>query len=196
MSNQQQQQPSHSHEALFNAPTWGTKLLTVATMLGMLAVVSLFVGIGLAAISKNAIPLALGVLLAAFMGLPAALLQWLTRKSLNAMYGNTKTLQAAGLQQTVVSMDRPITIDGKQHSFKKEQFTVDAPADQVARMLSWIKDNPTRMSRTQVMQNTRVSQSTWEKVMTALEEAGIVVNGGKSGYKTLDDKLDELDARL
>jgi len=189
------QQPTQSHEALFKAPGWATRLLTFAAILGMLATVSLVVGIWLTIVSGNAAPLGLCVLLSVIMGLPALILRWLTMRSLDTMY-DKPSVQAAGPQQTVVNMDRPIHIDGKAHSFKKEQFTVDAPADQVARMLAWIKDNPTRMSRTQVMQNAKVSQSTWEKVMAALEGAGIVVNGGKSGYKTLDEKLDDLDARL
>ena len=192
--NNQQQQPTRSHDALFNAPTWGTKLLTFATMMGLLAVVSLLVGIGLAIATHNAIPLGLGLFLTAFLGLPAMLLQRLTRKSLDAMYG--VTIQTTSPQQTVVNVERPISIDGKTHSFKTEQIKVSAPPDQVARMLAWLRENPTKISRAQVMQNAKVSQSTWERVMSALEDAGIVINGGKSGYKTLDDRLDELDTKL
>lgn len=187
-------QPTQSSDALFNAPTWGARLLTFATMLGVLAVVSLFVGIGLAIVAHNMIPLGLGLFLAAFLGLPAMILQRLTRKSLDVMYGTT--VQSVGPQQTVVNVERPIKIDGKMHSFNTEQFTVNAPPDQVARMMAWIKNNPTKISRTQVMENAKVSQSTWERVMKELENLDIVVNQGKSGYKTLDDKLNELDARL
>jgi hypothetical protein len=192
---QQQQQPTQSSDALFNAPAWGARLLTLAAMMGVLALVSLVVGVGLAIVTQNMVPLGLGLVLAAFLGLPAMLLQWLTRKSLDIMYGSTR-VQDAGPQQTIVNVERPIKIDGKMHNFKTEQFQVDAPPDQVARMMAWVKNNPTRISRTQVMENAKVSQSTWERVMKELENLEVVVNMGKSGYKTLDDKLDELDARL
>lgn len=194
MNNQNQRQ-SIGHDALFRAPGWAARVLTFAAFLGVLAVVSFVVGVWLAVISSNATPLGLGILLALITGLPAFVLHRLTMRSLNAMYDSRPEIQA-GPQQTVVNVERPIKIDGQAHVFRTEQIKVNAPADQVARMLAWLKDNPTRTSRAQVMQNAQVSQSTWERVMSALEDAGIVVNMGKSGYKTLDDKLDEMDAKL
>lgn len=167
-------------------------------MLGMLTVVSLAVGAALAIITRNAAPLALGMVLSAFCALPALILRWLTMRSLGAMYEGPKVV-TTGPQQTVLVLERGINVAGQRQAFGQDKITVNAPADEVSRMLAWIKDNPTRTSRAQVTTNAKVSQNTWQRVMTALEEVGAVTNGGKSGYSivdSLDDKLDQLDARF
>lgn len=186
------------HEALFNAPGWAAKLLTLAAMLGMLAVVSFAVGVGLAIMTGNAVPAVLGIVLCAFFALPALILRWLTMRSLGAMYEGPKVVQP-GPQQTVLVLERGLNVKGQRTDFGQDRVTINAPSDEVARMLAWIKDNPELTSRAQVTANVKVSQTTWQRVMTALEEIGAVVNGGKSGYTVtdvLDDKLDRLEARL
>lgn len=186
------------HEALFNAPGWAAKMLTLAATLGMLAVVSLAVGVGLAIVVRNVAPLGLGIVLCAFCALPALILQVLTRRSLDKMYESPATLQGGPLQ-TVLVLERGLNVGGKRTDFGQDRVTINAPADEVGRVLAWIKANPDRTSRAQVMTNAKVSQTTWERVMHALEEVGVVANGGKSGYTVtdqLDGMLDRLDARL
>jgi hypothetical protein len=164
----------------------------------MLAVVSLVVGVGLAIVAGNAAPAVLGLVLFSFFALPALILRWLTMRSLGAMYEAPK-VASTGPQQTVLVLERGLNVAGQRTDFGQDRVTINAPADEVARMLAWIKDNPTRTSRTQVTTNAKVSQTTWERVMHALEEVGAVANGGKSGYSVtdaLDDKLSKLDARL
>jgi hypothetical protein len=99
-------------------------------------------------------------------------------------------------------MPRNIGIGNKRVDWQEtepDRITVEAPRDEVARMLAWIKAHPDLTSRAQVMKNAKVKQTTWERVMDALRQAGAVEGGGKSGYSvtdSLDDKLSKLDARL
>lgn len=187
-----------SHEALFNAPGWAAKMLTIAATLGMMAVVSLAVGIGLAIAASNVAPVVLGVVLSAFCALPAVILRSLTMRSLGAMYEAPK-VAPVGPEQTVIFLERGLNVAGKRTDFGRDRITVNAPGEEVSRMMDWLKANPDKTSRAQVMANARVKQTTWERVMAALEEVGAVEGGGKSGYTvtdTLDDKLSRLDARL
>lgn len=196
---QQPDQIRSPHEALFNAPVWATKLLTGAALLGMLAIVSAAVGIGLAIISDNPAPALLGIVLGLLCALPALVLRWLTMRSLGLVYDGSPAAVQAGPQQTVLVLERGLSVGGKRQEFGQDRVTINAPADEVGRMLAWIKANPDRTSRTQVTTNAKVSQTTWQRVMTALEEVGAVSNGGKSGYTvmdSLDGMLDKLDARF
>ena len=187
------------HEALFNAPVWATKLLTIVAPLGMLATVSLVVGIGLATIANNLAPALLGLVLCLLCALPAIVLRWLVMRSLGLVYDGPPAAVQAGPQQTVLVMERGLNVGGKRQEFGQDRVTINAPADEVSRMLAWIKANPDRTSRAQVTTNAGISQTTWQRVMTALEEVGAVSNGGKSGYTvtdSLDGLLDRMDARL
>ena len=189
---------TRSPDALFNAPGWAAKLLTIAAMLGVLAVVALAVGVGLAVVTGNAAPVALGLVLAGFCAFPALILQSLTRRSLGVMYDAPRPAPG-GPQQTVLVLERGLNVAGQRHEFGQDRITVNAPSDEVGRMLQWIKAHPDRTSRVQVTTNAGVSQNTWQRVMSALEEVGAVANGGKSGYTvidSLDAKLDKLDARF
>lgn len=202
MTQQQQQQQfvQRPHDALFAAPGWATKRLAIAVYFFMLAVVSIVVGIGLAIVAKNAAPAGFGILLAVMLGVPAFILQYLTRRSVTAVYntGNPQVVSSTG-GETVIVFDRDIKIDGQISDFGSGKIRVKAPPDEVARMLAWIKANPDKISRTKVEESAGVSQVTWKRVMSALEEMKVVSNGGKSGYRvvdSLDDKLDRLEARL
>jgi hypothetical protein len=61
-------------------------MLTVAAMLAMAAIVSLVVGIGLGIAARNAIPVAVGLVLALFFARPAWIVQTLARQSLAVIY--------------------------------------------------------------------------------------------------------------
>ena len=190
---------TRSPDALFNAPEWAARLLTISAALGGLALVSLVVGVGLAIAIGNGAPVALGLVLAGFCALPALILQSLTRRSLGMMYDGTPAPVQTGPQQTVLVMERGLAVKGQRTEFGQDRVTINAPSDEVGRMLQWIKAHPDRTSRVQVTTNANVSQTTWQRVMTALEEVGAVSSGGKLGYTvndSLDGMLDKLDARF
>lgn len=193
---------TRSPDALFNAPGWATMLLTTAGILGVLAIVTLVVGVWLATITDNSAPLGICFVLASLLGFPAWILQHFTRKSIGEIYGAKQAPAQTGPEQTVILLPRDIAIGNKRVDWNEtepDRVTVNAPRDEVGRMMAYLTAHPTAISRRKVMAGAKVKQSTYEAVMAALEKMKVVANGGKSGYTvtdSLDAKLDRLDARF
>jgi hypothetical protein len=177
-------------------------MLTVAALLAMAAIVSLVVGVMLAILTSNAIPALLGLVLGVFLALPAWIMQVLARQSLAVMYERPQAPApqvVAHEETTTLVIPRVMAVAGRPVT----NGTLDVKLrgvkpDDARRMIAHLARGG-GTSRRAVIDATGVPQGAFEKVMAALEDAGIATNNGRNGWTLtgrLDGMLDELESRL
>jgi hypothetical protein len=177
-------------------------MLTVAAMLATLALTSVVVGVMLAVAVGHAIPALLGLVLGIFLALPAWIMQVLARQSLAVMYERPQTPPpqiVATEETTTLVVPRVMAVAGRPVSHGTLDVKLrGVKPDDARRMIAHLARGG-GTSRRAVIEATGVPQGTFEKIMAALEDAGVATNNGRNGWTLtgrLDGMLRELEDKL
>ena len=172
-----------------------------ARAIGLLALSALFVIAGIVgAVALDAVEaFGVGVLFAAIVGVPGAILALYTRLEHGAAYGRKDTAAQPSAPGAPIYFTRRMNVKGEPVDMGERPVDLGGmKPGEVKAALDYMR-NGGKTSRPAMTKATGISQGQWSKLIDWLADEGYVANRGRAGVDVIDDlqgAIDDLVAQV